>query len=107
MDYDIPPATVIESTEQRPHRNYAIPHDEAPFEAVIQPGETVHLYGRIQVTNEEEEAVLARTYFRLRQGFVLTVHDENMQLVVNEKVSMHQHYTLKKVEGTWVLEVMA
>jgi hypothetical protein len=104
MDYDIPPTTIIESTEQRPSaKGYAIPYDEAPFESVIHPGETMALYGRIHLTNAEEEAVFARTHFELRKGFTLTVYNENMQLVLNEKVSMHQHYTLKKTDDAWVL----
>lgn len=99
MDH-FPPAILAEATTQPMLK---IPYDTAPFEAVIGPGESVILYGKIEVFNAAEEAVLARTHFELKRGFVLTVQGEQLQTLLTEQVLMHHRYTLCETERGWEL----
>ncbi len=86
----------------------AIPYDDAPFELVAEPAQTVRLYGHIEIQNVTDQQLRLSVRFDLHQGFVLTVEDAPEHIVLQQRVPMNHLYVLAKTtDGQFTLFVEA
>ena len=93
----------MEITEMTYQPNLGIPHDVAPFEITLSPGERKPIHGWIEVENQSSEDLQLRMRFGLPKGYVLSVKDSTGTLLLEQELSIHHIYQIESMNGVWMM----